>query len=110
MPPIFPNFSEWFIGMFFPKRRKTNACHAGCYCDVDLEPTDNLYSRFQFSRLERAQAPYEHTEHPNTQLGSVSFVGAITAGDFLSKLNKIEGVSSFSGNLALAIFSVKFLL
>ena len=38
--------------------------------------TDNLFSRFL--RLERAQAAYEHTEQPATQLGSVSFVDAVT--------------------------------
>ena len=44
---------------------------------ADLEPnSDNLFSRFL--RLEHAQATHEHTEHPTTQLGSVSFVDAVT--------------------------------
>ena len=38
--------------------------------------TDNLFSRFL--HLEHAQDAQEHTEQPTTQLGSVSFVDAVT--------------------------------
>ena len=38
--------------------------------------TDNLFSRFLC--LEHAQDAHEHTEQPTTQLGSVSFVDAVT--------------------------------
>ena len=38
--------------------------------------SDNLFSRFLL--MEHAQAAYEHTEQPTTQLGSVSFVDAVT--------------------------------
>ena len=48
----------------------------GADLEQHIDDTDNLFSRF--FALENAQAAHEHTEQPTTQLGSVSFVDAIS--------------------------------
>ena len=48
--------------------------------------TDNLFSRFLC--LEHAQDAHELTEQPTTQLGSVSFVDAVTGEAEASIFNK----------------------
>ena len=58
-----------------------HAQQPGCYCDVrsgtDLELTRWPTTSFlDFSCLEHAQAPHEHSRQSTIQLGSVSFIDA----------------------------------
>ena len=80
----FQNATEQTLGMLdvivtFQNGAERNVGHAGCYFDVPRWRrfgTDTS-SLLDFSRSEHAQATHGHTEHPSTQLGSVSLVNAI---------------------------------
>ena len=62
---------------------------------ADLEPTHDLFSRF-----EHEQAAREHTEHPKTQLGSVSFVHA--------KIAPLNNTPNYVQLQNLTVITIKF--
>ena len=59
-----------------------HARHVGCYCDISRWRrfgTNTLTASFlDFLCLKHAQDTHKHTEQSTTQLGSVSFVDAVT--------------------------------